>query len=74
MLHIPLKLIGNRNDDGKLYLNVNKVNPDNVWNVGDGNEVGFLSRNTLYEKYKTRMSILVLFLIRLLASTRQAFY
>jgi hypothetical protein len=47
-LQVPLKLICNLNDS-KLNLYVNKVNPDNTWNVDDDNEVGFL-RNNLYIK------------------------
>ena len=36
-----------RNDDGKLNLNVNKVNPDSEWNAGNG----VLCRNTNFLHY-----------------------
>lgn len=47
-----LKLVCNRNDGGKFNTNVNKVNPDDVWNVDDGKQVGFL-RNNIYEQNRS---------------------
>ncbi|MCC6198596.1 hypothetical protein IT401_00005, partial [Candidatus Nomurabacteria bacterium] len=40
---VPLMLVGYRCDDGRLYLNVNRVDPDRTWYVVNGHRVGFLS-------------------------------
>lgn len=47
---VALKLICNRNSDGKLNLYINEVNPDNRWN--DADNAWFASNNNLY--YKNR--------------------
>lgn len=47
-LTIALKLICNRNSDGKLNLYVNQVNPDNKWN--DAGNAWFSATNNIYSK------------------------
>lgn len=42
---VPLRLICFRRD-GKLFLRVRKVSPDDFWYVDDGSEVGFLSNES----------------------------